>query len=376
MEQNNMLFCTGFLNSDKHIERYTKWLAFYQERAKWINVDYLCIIDDGSSMEWLEKFASIQKLNPNIQKISTVEVPEVKRLSEGYYNILSFPENYGRPVLTLIPGWWRSFSYASIVAESLGSNCLYHIESDAYVLSEEAWRRLSVVDRWQVFWCTSKGYPESAIQWCSNDFLHEWSWYWRLGRPFWWKTNDNGATIHELQYAPEFFIKWHVVHKDLIGDRFGDDWAKTIPKELDFICNTDDISLGSEFQQLGHTKKDDIRALILNAPTKFRPVNPEPTSEDYEDFYNITKFEVPARPSSYAWGSIAHSILSKFIKKHILNEGAITNIDEEIVVLHRHKVQLLNDYVTKDYDDLSEAEQQELIAMGSMIMAHILATFE
>jgi len=296
-----MLFCTGYVNSPAAVERYRKWINFYLEKREELGVDRIFIIDDGSNnffIKELEKathhkilYYRMRRL-PEQEKQRTDEVREQLRNegladeryeSEAMYSLpleesmdknkivwLSFPDNLGRPTTLCIPGWWRSFSFSSIIALAYHFDKVIHIESDSYILTNKLFDFIKNKNEgYNVLWCPSMapyGTPETCIQWIMKEFLYKIQIAWHMGKNYWY-----GSCIPLTHYVPERFLAFTNIWQQFLGDRIGDDAFDTNKiqtiKDYDYICNISDISLGG-VNQRNITEKEEIIQLIFKSIMK------------------------------------------------------------------------------------------------------------
>lgn len=255
-----MLFCTGYIGSDKAIIRYDTWSRFYSNMKEKLGYDYMVIIDDGSPLEYLQKFGDAVSGMVTLNRIEHRKglIGLGKKFDENKINIVSFEKNLGRPILELVPGWWRSFSVSPYVAEYLGCDKIIHIESDAYILSDKLAETIRNENNGHhVLYSPESEYPETAIQWLNSDFYYQLKWFYQQGMKFWYSLG-----VNFMNYIPELAIKFGYVHREFIGDRYGDDYYDDVPDNIDYICNTSDISLNSNFQTKLSNKSEKIKSLI------------------------------------------------------------------------------------------------------------------
>jgi len=194
------------------------------------------LIDDGSPAEWLEK------LNVPVFLMENDTNPELPKNLDAQVSVFTFKENYGRPCLTIIPGWWRSFTFASILGIRYNIDKLVHIESDTYLISERMVDWIAQTsDVWASPYTWKYWYAETAIQIIPRKKIPTLFQFWALGKEYWYK---NGMT--NIQYVPELVLPIEYVEKHLVGDRWGEDWYREdIPDNADYVVNMGAITKGA-----------------------------------------------------------------------------------------------------------------------------------
>ena len=281
-----VLFATSYINSERHLQRYREWLAYYTERLNKLGAGNIFLIDDGSPLEWL------LQLGIPIIRIDKVTDGIFPKVQEGGAAIFRFPENLGRPQTTVIPGWWRSFSFVSFLAYFYTVDKLIHIESDTYILSDRMFYWLkSTRNRWAVPRSKHYGFPDPCIQIIPNystdyiDFpskphsnfkvLFD---YFNKGEMFWFKNGELNKN-----YIPEYCLPFDEITEQFEGDRYGEDWCETIPEKADYISNITDISLNGMNHQNIESKQEAIRRLIYETDNSFPDI---PRKTDARAFHS------------------------------------------------------------------------------------------
>lgn len=236
-----LLFCTSFVDNKEHLLRYKRYLKYYFPRLSKLGADKLFLIDDGSPRRWLNKLE--------------LKIYDAEKLPDKITDqvcIIHFKNNLGRPLLTLIPGWWRSFTFSAVLAIKYNFKKLIHIESDAYVLSDKMmdWIR-ETSDEWTSVYTNYYFYAETNIQIIPRKRIPILYQFWKLGKEFWYK---NGCA--DIQYIPEYVLPIRNVNKtDFKGDRWGEDWFKEdIPEDADFVCNVGAITCAKEYCDINNEK--------------------------------------------------------------------------------------------------------------------------
>jgi len=335
------LFATCYIGKPEQIERYRHWLKFYSERTGKLGIQRIILVDDGSRMDYLSK------LGLPIIKIEEHKNGSFPELTEPAY-IFRFPDNLGRPETTIIPGWWRGFSFMSIFALHYGLDKLIHIESDAYILSDKMLKYMKEeTDNWKSFYCFYYQYPESAIQiipkisiknWFNiqpnkNNFELIFKQFFLPANKFWYKDNIGNA-----QYIPEYCLPFDEIIKDFKGDRYGEDWCKEIPEDIEYIVNISDVSLNGAIHRQLETKYQKIQELI-----KLKPDN-KPKSAFHSGAMEDIVYSIPTmrelgvktvnlNPAKW-WGAFNFDkSQAEFISKLLESEGFDCHIikPEEIV---------------------------------------------
>ena len=284
------MFCTSFINDKDSYERYRRWLDFYIPRKNVLGIDKIMMIDDGSPQEWLLKLTSEYDM---IVKPYHEDWDYTIDDNREAVTVLSFAKNYGRPMMLLVPGWWRSFAMSGPISIVNEFDRIIHLESDLFVLSEQLTKRIREFDYgWYTGWCDRIGFMESSLQVIVGDKRFIINDYWKADKNFWYKQN-----LTEYQYAPEFVLAPHVTTntKDdrFLGDRYGDDYweADEIPTDADYIANTHDISLGKQWQKNIDSKaalfelmiKDSNKVILEGAQPRLPEV-------DEEEAYSLVQF--------------------------------------------------------------------------------------
>jgi hypothetical protein len=225
-----MLFCTGYIGKQCQIERYDLWIDHYLPRLEQLRCERMVIIDDGSPLEYVVKLG-----------IPIVDVDDLPDVLPGKVCWIRFPDNLGRPLRRMIPGWWRSFSYASVLAMLYGAERLIHIESDAFVLSDKLFDWLAEeTDHWRSLYSKHYHWPETAVQVIPKRSINQLFQFFNAGKEFWY-----GQQLPDHLYIPEYCLPIAEVNRwDFKGDRVGEDWCEKIPDNLDYVCNMNDVSTG------------------------------------------------------------------------------------------------------------------------------------
>lgn len=220
----SFLFCTSYIddgNSDLHSVRYKKWIDYYSSMLKELDIEYIFLIDDGSSDTAL--------LKGNVENIAAPELAPARALT-GALNMISFSEHLGRSSDKDYPGWWRSFTYSVNIAEKYGFDKIIHIESDFYITSSRLMEFIRSIDKgWHSLYSRFCNFPETAVQViCKDSFA-------QLRR-----ISEEAKERNYLfdQFA-EVVLPITEVHKSFIGDRVGEYdvlkyWSEIALDDCDF----------------------------------------------------------------------------------------------------------------------------------------------
>ena len=229
-----MMFCTSFIGEELHLKRYQRYLKYYIPKMDQLGVDKIVLIDDGSPFEWLVRLG-----------VPIYDAAKLPKSIEANVCVFRFADNLGRPVLTIIPGWWRSFSFASVIGARYNLDKLVHIESDAYILTDRMldWIK-QTNNEWSSPYTWRYWYAETAIQIIPRKSIPILYQFWKAGKEFWYKN-----FLSNIQYIPELILPIQNVNKtDFKGDRWGEDWwAEDIPENADFVCNVGAITCASAY---------------------------------------------------------------------------------------------------------------------------------
>ncbi|MBL8227776.1 MAG: hypothetical protein JNL98_04845 [Bryobacterales bacterium] len=212
-----LIYCTSFFqDTPGSAERWRRWIAYYRPRLAEFGADGLLLIDDGSPLENIPGELPLVHAGRFLPR----QMPSGSPL-------FRFDSHLGRNHVFRFPGWWRSFSFAAVIARKYGYRKLIHIESDAFVLSN----RMSAFLRdtalgWTAFWCPRYNRPESAIQVICADQFEALEGYYHRGPDFW-----------QSWICAETALPFTSVDRTFHGDRFGE-FLPAIPQSADFVCQT------------------------------------------------------------------------------------------------------------------------------------------
>ena len=204
-----LLFCTSYvctkeewngkfyLPTEDWEGRYRVWYEYYKESG--LEFEGLLMVDDGSKT-----------------------VPWYCERGEFY----SFGDHLGRDRYDDYAGWYRSFGYGLRHGMEGGYDKVIYCESDAYLLSERVIGFVNGLEEgWHNFWCPFHGINEGGIQVVCGD---------QLGVACEFTGKDYGEYRYKLI---ETMFPYTEVHKDFIGDRYGD-YLDYIPDKVDYACQS------------------------------------------------------------------------------------------------------------------------------------------
>ena len=245
------LFCTSFVdasNIDHHPARYAKWLNYYVRLADELQVDNIFIIDDGGSQ--------VKELKNNDTNVIFVEdgLPEALLTR---VNVISFEQSLGRDSTMDYPGWWRSYTFAKVIADTYGFHKMIHVESDFFILSKKMLTFMREKNKgWVSFFSNFYNFSETAIQIICNDQFSKFDEI--------LKRSIASKFIHN-EYA-ELIIPFTEINCDFKGDRFGElpvmkhwmdlqetenefDYIGQLPSQIKVLNSKDMFSLFQYFRK-------------------------------------------------------------------------------------------------------------------------------
>jgi len=231
------IFCTCFINGrhpTNNPERYKRWIDFYTSKMEALGAEYLFLIDDGSPEASL--------IGKDIAILDQENLPIIL---DNKINLVRFKNNLGRPAQRDYRGWWRSFSYSYILANTYGFEKIIHIESDFFLVSQKIVKYIKEISGgWTAFYSPFFLFPESGIQIIVKDAYNE------LYKVYEDIRNKN----YEMNKSAEFYLPFTNIEKKYFGDRFGelDVFAKHVNLHEE-VTKVDWIG-----QVLPHFKTDDF----------------------------------------------------------------------------------------------------------------------
>ena len=193
-----LLFCTAYADCPEAWNgRVRSWYEYYKTST--VVRDQILVIDDGSPCR------------PDF-------IPEDE--------FKTFHPHYGKHGVLLIPGWFRSFSYAGVYASDNGFDKIIHLESDAYLLSDRIIDCVNSIETgWHTVWCPRHGMPEPAIQVICRDQFVSFGHFFNV--PY---GTYAGVCVDKM-------LPYTHIHHEFIGDRYGEIMDE-IPPGVDFCCQT------------------------------------------------------------------------------------------------------------------------------------------
>ena len=194
----SILFCTSYMGDEASWQRrYKPWLQYYSRHR--LGVENIVLIDDGSPF------------TPTQREIHCLEADSAIPVDLPHSFIARFNQRLGRSSLLCYPGWWRSFLHSVSIARQLNADKIIHIESDAFILSEDLLQHIRRINSgWTCLWSPHYKIAESAIQVICADQYHK---------------------FDTLRHTPqseldgnlaEDLLPFTHVEKSFKGDRYGD----------------------------------------------------------------------------------------------------------------------------------------------------------
>ncbi len=223
----SFIFCTSFISnlSDScSSKRWKRWIQFYDARKHLFGAERIILIDDGSPPENIPR---------NIHVIDA-DMPLPDKLPDRPV-MFRFQRHYGRQSLNVFPGWWRSFTFSSQIANRYSLSKIIHCESDAFVLSTHLASHIKTLSTgWTALWCPRFNFPESAIQVIYSDSLGMLGNFFRYGKTLWFQ-----------EVFPERILPFTRIETGFKGDRYGE-YRDDYPDDADYACQS---SMRMEFEQ-------------------------------------------------------------------------------------------------------------------------------
>jgi hypothetical protein len=272
------------MKGEDDLKRYRYWLNYYVPRKEKLGVTHIALIDDCSEKGWINRLSSETNLRFRIIEVDDMSPDQELPLPAGPLGtdeilFIRFKENLGRRIPAIVPGWWRSYSFASVLGIVYQFERLIHIESDAYIFTKPIFDYFrNAVKGWHIFWSEWKQYPESSLQIINEAYFANMNLWWRNGtggRAFWHQHN-----LTDQNYVPEFIIPQRCTHivKVFKGDKYGRDFFDRIPADCDYACDLTDTSTGKREHQNEQTKWAQLDAIVqrINAAEEI----PEPKPKE------------------------------------------------------------------------------------------------
>lgn len=225
----SFLFATGYISNESKIERYIKWIQYYNENKSKIGADELVIFDDCSNIELVQQLQKvIQGNNIEFNIIDYDKLPD--ELCKGV-NWIRFDSHLGRPSVHITAGWHRSFSYAGVIAKHYGYDKIVHVESDTYILTDRLFNFIhDSKNEWSVLFNKDYNFPDTCIQIIHRDHFKYLEQLYELGEKFWFKAETNKTFI------AEFVFKFTNIVRYFNGSWHGGN-IEDAPKDVDYFAD-------------------------------------------------------------------------------------------------------------------------------------------
>jgi hypothetical protein len=210
-----LLFCTSFAATNELWEyRYKKWLDFVYKSA--LVRHQILLIDDGSPV--LPQWSNLRIYNE----------PHLPTIVDEQSVLFHFNKQLGRQGILQYPGWYRSFTFASIWAKTFSFNKVIHIESDSFILSERLVDYINKLNHgWTSFYSARYNFPETCIQVICEDQIKK---FLKFSR------RDYGMNFANRPI--ELLIPFTNVEKNFVGDRYGEiEDLRGLPRGVDYATN-------------------------------------------------------------------------------------------------------------------------------------------
>ena len=205
-----LLFCTSYMDEESWwLGRYKPWVDHYQ--ALPLRRDATFMLDDFSPyVPEDHRFVILDDLPSSV---------DPKKI-----HLYRFAEHVGNDRRNRHQGWWRSFLFSLQIARQYGLRKIIHIESDAYLISQQVIDYLSNLDSgWTALWCPLYQLPEAAIQVIAEDQF-----------PAMQRFVDMGFR-EASRTMPEKSLPFTRVERGFWGDRYGE-FRSRIPRTADYAC--------------------------------------------------------------------------------------------------------------------------------------------
>lgn len=216
-----LLFCTSYTNSiDDWKIKYSIWLNHHRN----INILFnkSLIVDDGSQV--------LPNQNEIIDTSILYHGKEYFDEPETHNIIYHYHERLGRHGIFNYPGWYRSFGYAIQYAVKFNYEKIIHIESDAYIISNNLVNYINSINNdWITLWVPRYGIAETAIQIIAGENYIQ-DCYNIFQKPYSEFVNRSADTDIETN-------SWlnYKINRDFYGDRWGEViWE--VPQTADYAC--------------------------------------------------------------------------------------------------------------------------------------------
>ncbi|ROL60861.1 class I SAM-dependent methyltransferase, partial [Bacteroidetes/Chlorobi group bacterium ChocPot_Mid] len=227
--QSAFLFATGYISDVSHFDRYINWIKYYWSKKDLLGTRNLVIIDDGSDIKKISKLKNyVSELAIPFEIYNAEELPD--SLIEGI-NWIRFNKHLGRINLYTNPGWWRSFSFASVLLEKYNYDKVIHLESDTFIISVKLFKFIyEDKSGWTTLWSNYCKFPETCVQIIQKKNIKPLRYVYD-NPSLWSKAKTNSWFI------AEFVLPFTNIVKSFVGDRYGEDWCPEIPANADYAAN-------------------------------------------------------------------------------------------------------------------------------------------
>jgi hypothetical protein len=359
------LYCTSYINSEDALTRYMAWIDYYTENRDKLGVGPIFMIDDGSPMEWLDKI--------DAEVINIKHSPDYKHFNipcdivGNKLKIFRFPTNLGRPTMFYVPGWYRSWSFAAMLAMKFKFDKLIFIESDAYVVTNKLFDFIkNSNDKWYGMWTPSKNWIESSIQWLPKEFYDAIAVYWKRGLKFWWSHD-----LNELNYAPEFLLPLNVNPvRWFKGDRYPD--FGDIPPDCDYVCNVHDISLGKIFHPDENNIWQQLERILKSNGRKFDIQKYREMAKG--EFFKGIKFNFDATRLITNMSILVHKNMRDMLNDHIFEERCGYKQADDTYALFKYKARELQSFAINTFAGATTETKQQCVNKAQELLKMIIET--
>ena len=198
-----LLFCTykDGLYPESRLERWINWYSKFNAT--------LCVVNDGPrlSIKGVTNLGFDTSLGRNPKGVT------------GDLEMIDFP------------GWFRSFFTAVKYAAENGYSRVVHCELDAFVTSDNLKKKMFTWDKgWHTMWCPRWNCNESAIQVINQDMFET-----ALA-----KYDECQAMDWMPGTYAEIYLPFTQVHKEYVGDRYGEFMDKIPSGHVDYMTQCKD----------------------------------------------------------------------------------------------------------------------------------------
>lgn len=186
--------------------RYQPWIDYYQTVP--LRRDATFMLDDASPYV------------PEDQRLDILDkLPAC--VDPGKIQLYRFTEHLGNKRFR---GWWRSFLFSLQIARSYGFRKIVHVESDAYLLSQQLVDYVNELDSgWTALWCPLYRIPETGIQVIAEDQFPSLQRFAEMD------------LVELSRKLAENILPFTRVETRFHGNRYGE-YRTRIPRTADFAC--------------------------------------------------------------------------------------------------------------------------------------------